>query len=340
MHHIDPKHQVAILSVLRDSRDAVSSTEIARAIQAYGLEMSARTIRLYLQHMEQDGLVARAKRGRTGGRQITSRGIAELDDAAVLDRIGFTAARVDRLAWEMDFDLERVRGRVVLNLTLIPEAYLAHAVREMLTVFRAGFGMGRFVALLREGETAESLVIPPGHVGVGTVCSVTVNGVLLNDRVPAASRFGAVLEIRNGSPARFTDLIAYDGTTLDPLEVFIKAGLTSVGRAAVTGNGRIGASFREVPTAALSTVYAIKKRLEKAGLGSVLLIGKPNQPVLDIPVQEGRTGILVVGGLNPAAAVEEAGIATTNTALCTLYDVNKLIHYQDLSHAAAEFQRA
>ena len=334
---IDSKEQLAILRVLRDGgSSAVSSAHIARAIEAYGFDMSARTVRLHLQKMADLGLVADAKRGRGGGREITPRGLTELEDAAVLDRIGFTAAKVDRLAWEMGYDVTTGVGRVVLNVTLIKQAYLMQAVREMSAVFRAGLGMGQFAALIGEGEDADSLTVPEGYVGLGTVCSVTVNGVLLNARIPTISRFGAVLELRDAEPARFTDLIAYEGTTLDPLEMFIKARLTNVHDAAITGNGRIGASFREVPTSALPVVSDIRDALQRAGLGGVLLIGKPNQPLLDIPVHEGRTGLIVVGGLNPAAAVEEAGIGTENRALCTLCDVNRLIHYRDLAKAAAD----
>jgi repressor of nif and glnA expression len=333
---IDPKQKVAILRVLRDSGTAVSSSDVAKAIQAYGLDLSPRTVRLYLKQMEQGGLVEAATRGRAGGRRITARGAAEIEDAVALDRIGFTAAKVDRLAWEMDFDAESLAGRIVLNVTLIDSAYLPHACREMAAVFRAGLGMGNHLALIPEETRLGTVQIPRNKVGIGTVCSVTVNGILLNHRVYAVSRFGGVLEMRKGVPVRFTDLIAYEGTTLDPLEVFIKARLTDVHGAAITGNGRVGASFREIPTPAVPVVEKVKERLEQIGLGSIMMIGKPNQPLLDFPVQEGRTGIVVIGGLNPAAALEEAGIATSNVALCTLYEYNRLIHYRNMQRQAME----
>jgi repressor of nif and glnA expression len=38
----------------------------------------------------------------------------------------------------------------------------------------------------------------------------------------------------------------------------------------------------------------------------------------------------VAGGLNPAAAVEEAGIPTSNYALSTLFEYEKLTHYTKL----------
>lgn len=336
MNHIDPKQKVAILRVLRDAGRAVGSREIAQKIQASGFDLSPRTVRLYLQHLEEKGLVEHAKRGRSGGRRISRKGVEEIADAGALDRLGFTAAKVDRLAWEMDYDIQSGTGQIVLNITLLDEAYLPHACREMGAVFQAGLGMGQRAALVPAGERIGDITVPPDKVAVGTICSVTVNGVLLNYRVNANSRFGAVLELRDGIPARFTDLISYDGTTLDPLEIFIRARLTDVHNAAVTGNGRIGVSFREIPTPALDCLWSVQKELASHGLGGILLIGKPNQPLLDFPVNEGRTGFIVAGGLNPAAAIEEAGIPTTNMALSSLYEFDKMLNYKDLQERALE----
>ena len=327
---ISPKQKVAILRILRDAESSVGSATIAKEMQAYGFDFSDRTVRLYLQEMEQSGLVAEAKRGRNGGRTITPLGINEIKDALVMDRVGFTAAKVDTLAWQITYNLGSGSGRIVLNMTTVGESYLASAVNEMVPVFEAGLGMGDYVALARAGDRLGDFQVPPGKVGIGTVCSVTLNGVLLNARIPTVSRFGGVLEVHEGRPSRFTDVIYYDGTSLDPLEIFIKGGLTSVREAARIAHGRIGASFREVPTAALREVERIHRRLERAGLGGILMLGKPNQPLLEFPVHEGRTGMLVNGGLNPAAAIEEAGIPTTNFALCTLFEFERLIHYSEL----------
>ncbi len=41
--------------------------------------------------------------------------------------------------------------------------------------------------------------------------------------------------------------------------------------------------------------------------------------------------MIVVGGLNPIAAIEEAGIPTASTALAGLYDFTRLVDYRDLT---------
>jgi repressor of nif and glnA expression len=323
---------MVMLGILRDAGTVVGSAEIARELVARGHELSPRTVRVYLQQMAADGLVEEAKRGRAGGRRITDRGRQEIDDSLIFDRIGFTAAKVDAMAWQMQFDLRRRQGRIVLNLTVLPRALLAQAVAEMAPVFAAGLGMGEYVALFQPGERVGAVDIPADCVGLGTVCSVTINGILLNARVPVVSRFGGVLEFCDHEPRRFTDVIYYDGTSMDPLEIFIKAGLTSVRQLVRTGHGRLGVSFREVPTCALPTVEALAAELRAAGLSGILQIGRPNQPMLGVTVPEGRTGVLVIGGLNPVAAIYESGIITTNRALCTLVDFRRLVRYSELVH--------
>jgi repressor of nif and glnA expression len=225
----------------------------------------------------------------------------------------------------MDFALARRSGRIILNISSVARADLPAAVEQMRRVFAKGLGMGRLVAIQPEGGRFGEVDVPAGRAAIGTVCSVTLNGVLLAAGINMISRFGGLLEVRDGAPVRFRELIYYSATSLDPLEIFIKGGMTSVGRVAATGNGVIGASFREVPAVALPTVQRLCRRLERIGLGGVLVVGRPNQPLLDMPVPQGRAGLIVVAGLNPLAAVEEAAIATQNVAMGALHPFSALV---------------
>ncbi len=335
MKEIHPKIKIAILRILRDANHPIGSAVIARELRSHGFDLSSRSIRLYLQYLEDRGLVGKAARGREGGRGITPKGIIEIRDAQVFDRVGYTAVKIDALACQTTLHLAVRTGLIVLNVSVLDEDALPQAVDEMLAVFEAELGMGEFLTLCRQGECLGNFQIPKGKVGVGTVCSVTLNGVLLNNGIPMMSRFGGVLEFHKKQCTRFTDVIDYAGTSLDPLEIFIKGKLTSVRETARTGNGLIGASFREVPSPVVTNVEAVHRKLKMMGLGGILLIGTPNQPLLDFPVQEGRTGIIVAGGLNPIAAVEEAGIPTASHALSTLYSFEKLFHFRELKKRVA-----
>jgi len=319
---------LAILTCIRHAGRAVGGAKIARQLQASGIDLSQRTVRYYLKLADEQGLTENLGRR---GRRLTRKGEEELGAALVVDRVGFIAAKVDSLAYRMKFNLRKGAGDVILNVSTLPVASFADACREIVRVFAAGLGMGRFLTVAGPGTCLGSLQVPPDQVAIGTVCSVSLNGVLLKEGIAAVPRFGGLLEVIEGRPYRFMQIINYDGTTIDPLEIFIKGRMTTVRQAARMGHGAIGASFREVPAEALPRVQEIVARMERLGLGGVLLIGRPGQPVLDVPVPPGRVGLIVAGGLNPLAAVEESGIPTTNMALHTLFDFNRLIPYTELS---------
>ena len=46
---------------------------------------------------------------------------------------------------------------------------------------------------------------------------------------------------------------------------------------------------------------------------------------------EGRTGLVVLGGLNPAAALEEAGVGNENRSLAGLLEYQKFPEYRHLN---------
>jgi len=323
--------KVAILRVLRDANGPIGSASIAEDLQLYGIDLGPRSVRLQLKELAAEGLVAASRRGRGGGRTITDRGIAEIGDALVQDRVGFASAKIDSLACMTSFDPATGKGDIVLNLSTAHASLIRPVLRAMLPVFTSAFSMGKYACVFEPGTKVGNFVVPGGKVAIGTVCSVTVNGVLLSRGIPTISKFGGILEIFDHKPLRFTDVIYYESTSLDPLVVFIKGGLTSLDNIWKTGRGRIGASFREVPTCMLPLVKKTLDELEEAGLGSVLMVGQPNRPVLGFPVSEGRTGLILAGGLNPLAAVEQSGVSAGNIAMAQIYDFARLETYTELA---------
>lgn len=321
------KRAVAILRALRDAGRPQGASRLARDLEALGIDMSQRTVRYYLAMLDAEGLTRSCGRR---GREITPHGEAEVANSFVAEKVGLISAKVDELTYQMSFQPRRRAGTIILNVSTVPADRLADAVREIAAVYDAGLGMGRYVALAHAGQTLGKMTVPPDRVAIGTVCSVTINGVLVGDGIPTASCFGGLLEIRDGEPVRFTEMIHYSGSSLDPLEIFISGGMTSVREAARTGHGIVGASFREVPAVAVPRVRRIQTRLERLGLGGIVAIGKPNRPLLEVPVAEGRAGLIVIGGLNPLAAVREAGIETHNKALTGLIEFADLMDYTEL----------
>ena len=218
----------------------------------------------------------------------------------------------------------------MVNVSLLETRYLARACPLMRRVFDSGYSMGTLMTVFAAGEKAGELVIPEGFVGIGTVCSVTLNGLLLAEGIPTTSRFGGLLELHRGRPVRFVAIINYDGTSLDPLEIFIKSGMTDYTGATESGDGLIGAGFREMPAASRDRVLLLAEELKEVGLGGFMSIGWPGQPLVGIPVNEGTIGAVVIGGLNPVAILEEHGLGVHSRALSGLVDYGRLFPYQEM----------
>lgn len=310
-----------ILKVLHRMDRPAGASRIGELLRGWGENLSDRSIRLHLFRLDREGCTRLVSR--RSGRVLTERGRAEVAKADVLGRMGFISAQIDELNYRMGFSLRAGSGTLVVNTTVFPARLEARVQQVIRPVFAAGLGMGVKRRLLRSGEAggpAETPAVPRGRIALVTVCSVSLNGILLKEGVPVTSRFGGLLEIRDRKPVRFVELLEYRGTTQDPLELFIRAKMTSVQPCAASGRGLVGASFREFPSVALPAVLKIRDRLRRLGLDGVVAIGVPNQPLYGIPVSEGRTALVVFGGLNPAAAIEEAGLSCENRSLSGLLE--------------------
>lgn len=320
MRHGD-QLKVVILKALSELGESAGAARIAQQLGLNGVTVRPRTVRYYLLQLDREGLTEFVARRR--GRRITERGREELAHANIVEKVGFVATRIDELVYRMNFDLDAREGTVIANIAMIPEAYLSRALEDMRPVFARGWGMGTLIALAKAGERLGDSLVPSDTVAIATVCSVTVNGILLKKGIPVTSRFGGLLEVREGKPQRFRELMDYRGTSLDPLEMFVQAGMTRVRDAARGGNGIVGASFREVPSIALEDLNRLRRKMQSVGLGGIIGLGYPNQALFDIPVSEGRTGLVVVAGLNPIAAIREAGGPVTIRSLAALVDYER-----------------
>jgi len=321
--------RLSILRVLNELSGPAGAARITSRLSALGIALQPRSVRFHLQGLDKAGLTRCVSRRL--GREITERGRAELSHANVMEKVGFIAARVDVLGYRMSYELMTDRGTIIANMGVIKQRDFSRAVLRMRPVFARGLGMGQRVALGMGGETLAGFGVPSGSIALGTICSVTLNGVMLRAGIPVQSRFGGLVEMRDGRPVRFVELMEYSGTTVDPLEVFITAGRTSVLQCAESGSGIIGASFREVPSPALEEIGRLRRAMAARGLGGILTVGKPNCPLLDVPVAEGRTGILVIGGLNPIAALHEAGIPVAIQPLSGLAPIAAFVRFEEIA---------
>ena len=313
---------VAILKVLSESSDPLGSIAISRELERHGVFLSERAVRYHLRMTDERGYTEPMGRD---GRGITADGLEELRLALAPEQVGFIIEKLQLLAFNTTFDPVRKTGLVPVNTSVFNAREFGDALHEMRLAFDSGLCASRLVAVAREGEKMGTRVVPRGKVSLATVCGVVVNGVLLKSSVPIESRFGGVLELRNGKPRRFVAIIKYDGTSLDPSEQYIRARMTAVRDAAASGTGRILANFREILAPSRVVVEKRIEELKAAGMNAVYLLGNTSEPICQIEVGMNRVGMVLLGGLNPVAAAAEAGFDVENSAESGLIDYSRLV---------------
>ncbi|MFC1986340.1 DUF128 domain-containing protein [Chloroflexota bacterium] len=319
---------LTILKVLSDSHEALGARVIARRLTDHGIELGERAVRYHLKLMDERGLTQLL--GLRDGRVLTEQGIKEAKNALVKDKVGFAISRIELLAFRSSFDPQNRTGSIPVNVSLFAKEQFSKAVQAMKPAFANELCVSHLVAVAQEGEKLGELIVPEGKVGLATVCSIVVNGTLLKMGVPIDSRFGGLLQIRNGRPLRFVELIHYAGSSLDPSEVFIKAGMTSVIETARKGEGTILANFREIPALCRTVAEEVVNKLKETEIGGLLIMGNTSEPVCQISVELNRIGIVLMGGLNPVAAAEEAGIHAEIHAMSTVVEYKNLIRFEEL----------
>jgi repressor of nif and glnA expression len=318
---------IAILKVLSESSDPLGSTQIARKLKADGIFLSERGVRYHLKIADQRGFT---EPGGRDGRTLTPAGRQEAHDALVPQQLGLVRDKLELLAYLTTFDPLKRSGLLAINTSVISKDKYKKALTVMNDVFKAGICVSKLVATAPEGKKLGAVVIPEGKMGFATVCSASINGVLLKAGVPTEFKFGGVLEIKDNKPRRFNALTEYAGTSTDPSEQFIQAKMTTVGQAALTGSGKILGAFRTIPAPARGAVEEKAAQLKEVGIGGIFAIGNTSEPLCQVAVALNRIGIVQIGGLNPVAAAVEAGIEIENIAESGMIDFKELESFDAL----------
>lgn len=312
---------VSILKVLSESSEPLGSITIARELEHYGVFLSERAVRYHLRITDERGYTQLVGHD---GRMITPQGLEEFKMALAPEQVGFVLEKLELLAFQTTFDPQQRTGYLPINTSLIDKNKFKKALTAMKDVFKAEMCVSELVATASEGEKLGSVIIPAGKMGLATICSVVINGVLLRAGVPTEYKFGGVLEVRNSRPRRFVAIINYGGTSLDPSEQYIRAKMTSVTQAAKTGNGKTLAVFRVIPGPSRVIVGETVALLKEAGIHGVYALGNVSEPICQIPVGLNQVGMILFAGLSPLAAAVEAGIEVENIAESGLINFQQL----------------
>jgi len=322
------RKELAIMKILSDSQESLGARVIAHHLKDLGFELGERAVRYHLKLMDERGLTHLV--GRRNGRVLTEKGSEEVKSALVKDKVGFAISKIEMLAFRTSFDFKKCRGLIPVNVSFFPRERFARALQAMKPAFEAGLCVSDLVAVASEGELLGEVRVPQGRIGLATVCSIVFNGALLKAGVPMFSRFGGILQLRNRIPLRFVELIDYAGCSLDPSTIFIKARMTSVRGVVERGDGEVLANFREIPSICRPIAEEVVASLDKAGFRGLVVMGDTSKPVCEISVELNKIGMGLLGGLNPVAAAEEAGIEADSLAMSTVMEYQDLIKFQEV----------
>lgn len=232
----------------------------------------------------------------------------------------FALGRIENLIHQVSLNTEKVSGRVITNRSLVAR----EDIHETLEIFKDAIDSDLAVSPLVRLEDAGD------RFRIYTVCSMTIDGYLIKHGIPVRPKGGGLIEVIDRETVRFTDMIMYWATTIDPLDLLIAQELTGICDMMRTGTGRILGNLHEAPMISRDAIEDLLDELRDAGIMGVVELGEPNMEVLGMPVERDHLGMALVGGTNPAAAAVELGLDIETESISGLTEISEMCHIEEL----------
>lgn len=318
---VDNRTRLEILRLISEMPNPVGGDVLMLRLNQRGIDIGLDGVRYHLRVLDEKGLTQRIS---TRGRVLTELGRQELRTSLVDTRLSYALARFETLAHQVTLDPKSGTGDAVGSLIVFPEDRLVDVLRDTAMVCRAGLCTSDRVAVLRSGEQSGCVLIPPGKAGLVVLSTVTIDGLLLSRGIMFRPTFAGIVEVNGRRVRRFIDVLEYARDSRDPIEILTLAGGTNLRSVLKQGHGLILADVREVVSVARERVERLASELAGYGLGGVLAIGQPGQPVLGVPVRPHTFGIALIAGISPGVFSFEQGIP------CEFYCIESLIDYASL----------
>jgi len=312
----DPQVQrklIEILRIIKNSDGAIGARIIADKIRERGYQIGERGVRYHLRILDERGLTTREG---YSGRTITKKGLQELEDGLIGYRVGFVITAIDELIYKTNLDINTGSGNVIVNTALIDKDDFDETIEIIRVLKHRPYSISPYIRILEEDEP--DFKIPDGMVGIATVCSITIDGILIKNGIPVNPKYGGLIQMKNGTPSSFSDLILYSGSTIDPMRIFMNRQMTSIIDTQETGSGKLLANIREIPASAYDHAVNVLDKAKKIDIDCLIEMGKPGTPVLRAPVSPGKIGLPVYAGINSMAAVKESGIDISINPISTI----------------------
>lgn len=241
----------------------------------------------------------------------------------------FVSHRIEDYAMKVTFNPAEGTGTIVYNLTLIPSDFTSQAIEIFRATCDAGISPSTLLRILDSGEEIDGFSIPAGYDGMLTLCSITLDGLLTQRGIPMTPIGGGVVEVTENIPRRFTHLIKYECTTIDPLQVLISQEITSIMQVMKNGNGSLLGNIRQCHMEAEEKVEEVLEEIAESYFTGILDVGLPNTPCLGVAVDPQYMGVAALGGTNWMAAIKEQGVAVKMQAMKGVIDISQMRDIRD-----------
>lgn len=280
-----------ILRILYNKNDTLGAKVISEELNKRGYSLGERAVRYHMHILDEKGFTE--KMGYKG-RKITDKGIEELKKGLIYDQVDFTYSRFQEKMYNVSLDYETAKGSVIVNLSSINEVGSEEIIKEF---FKEGLSVSSRYNFYEKNNVTY----------IETVCGTTFDGVFQKNGIISKPLYGGLLKVEDYIPINFIEQIAYEKTSITPLEAFSSHDSTSVLNVANDGTGVIPANFRIIPASKSAHALKIIENLSKIGINGVIHVGESGQSVLGIPVPDNMVGIVIIGGVAPLCAAQESG---------------------------------
>ena len=215
----------------------------------------------------------------------------------IQSNVSFILSKSWNLIQQVDLNIEKKSGNIIANISYINKEDIDEAIETMQKSYELNKKyVNPHFQIISHPEDENK-------VGIGTICSLSIDGLLIKNGIKSMPKYGGLLELTE--PPLFIDLISYTGSSIDPHKIFIAKDMTSI----ISDNGpkRLLASLKEIPFVARDHSVYLLDKLSELGL-PIYKIGKPRELTYNAKVDNYYFGLVTGSGLNTIAAIKEKGI--------------------------------
>ena len=215
----------------------------------------------------------------------------------IQSNVSFILSKSWNLIQQVDLNIEKKSGNIIANISYINKEDIDEAIETMQKSYELNKKyVNPHFQIISHPEDENK-------VGIATICSLSIDGLLIKNGIKSMPKYGGLLELTE--PPLFIDLISYTGSSIDPHKIFIAKDMTSI----ISDNGpkRLLASLKEIPFVARDHSVYLLDKLSKLGL-PIYKIGKPRELTYNAKVDNYYFGLVTGSGLNTIAAIKEKGI--------------------------------